>query len=312
MTGCLAPLDDLVGNLGGNAFVGPSLASYRYRDRLWALPVDAACQVAVARPDLLGRLGATAPRSWNETVALGARSKALGLRLAIALNGVHGLMTFFTLCASFGKPCGLTPEEPFVDPATGRAALDLLRGLLAFCPPEVFDWNSIALHDAMVAREDLVFCPAVYFYATYAEADMPRILRFFDLPGAAGEEPRGSTIGGTGIGLSSYSKEPAAAGAYVSYLMQPDTQKAFGAHHGQPARREAWEDAAIDQRYGGAFSATRKTIESAWIRPRYPGYLSFQARGGELVESHLRGGMSADRLLDRLALLHEAAGREAG
>jgi multiple sugar transport system substrate-binding protein len=204
----------------------------------------------------------------------------------------------------------VTPEAPFVERAAGRAALDIMGRLLALCPPEALDWSSIALHDAMVAREDLVFCPAVYFYATYAEADMPRRLSFFDLPGVEGNEPKGSTIGGTGIGLSSECREPAAARAYIAFLMRPETQKAFAGHHGQPARREAWEDPEIDRRFAGAFAATRRTMESAWIRPRYPGYLGFQARGGELVESHLRGAMTADRLLDSLARLHEAAGRE--
>ena len=52
----------------------------------------------------------------------------------------------------------------------------------------------------MVERDDLVCCPAVY--ATYAEGDVRHPLRFFDLSGLAGPTPRGSTLGGDGIGLS--------------------------------------------------------------------------------------------------------------
>src|SRR5262245_36268709 len=50
--GYLRPLDELVDARLDTAFVGPSLASYRYEGKLWALPVDAACQVGVVRPDL--------------------------------------------------------------------------------------------------------------------------------------------------------------------------------------------------------------------------------------------------------------------
>jgi multiple sugar transport system substrate-binding protein len=302
-SGCLRPLDDLLTPELGAGFVGPSLASYRYRERLWALPVDAACQVAVARPDLLQRLDRPAPASWPEMMALAQQAQGRGIRLAIALQGVHSLMTFFTLCANLGRPCGAHPDGPFVDRDAGRRALAALHQLLAFCPPEALDWNSIALHDAMVARDDLVFCPAVYCYATYAEADVRRPLRFFDMPGLEAASARGSTLGGTGLGISGRASEPAAL-AYAAFLMEVATQKAFAAHHGQPARREAWEDPAIDARFAGCFGATRATMEQAWIRPRHAGYLAFQARGGELVEAHLRGRIAAEALLDRLDALH--------
>jgi multiple sugar transport system substrate-binding protein len=298
---CLRPLDELLDATSAGAFVGRSLETYRYGGSLWAMPVDAACQVAVARPDLLASLDRPAPRDWAEMTALGRRARDRGWWLAIGLKGVHALMTFFTLCANLGRPCTEAGAEPFVDPATGRAALDAMRSLLQFCPPESLNWNSIELHEAMVARDDLVFCPAVYCYATYAEADMRRPLRFSDLPGLARQVPSGSTIGGTGIGLSALCAEPAAALAYIRYLATPVTQKAFAAHHGQPAHVDAWNDREIDARFGGCFAATRATMEGAWVRPRYPGYLKFQAAGGELVERHLRGALTSDELLSRLA-----------
>jgi multiple sugar transport system substrate-binding protein len=305
---CLRPLDDLLGSMSG-AFVGRSLETYRYANQYWALPVDAACQVAVARPDLLDRLERPAPRDWAEMDALGQRARNQGLWLAIGLKGVHALMTFFTLCANLGRPCAETLDGPFVDPPTGRIALAAMHQLLSFCPPEALDWNSIQLHEAMVDRDDLVYCPAVYCYATYAEADIRKPLRFFDLPGLAMPNAAGSTIGGAGIGLSAHCTEPAAALAYIRYLGTLATQKAFAAHHGQPAHVEAWEDPDIDARFGGCFSATRATMEAAWCRPRYAGYLTFQAKGGELVEDHLRAGLSADGLLTRLGDLHRATVR---
>ena len=173
-------------------------------------------------------------------------------------------------------------------------------------PPEALDWNSIDLHEAMTARDDLVYCPAVYCYATYAEGDIRKPLRFSDLPGLAAPNASGSTIGGTGIGLSAYCAEHAAALAYIRYLGKSATQKAFAAHHGQPAHVDAWDDSDIDARFGGCFSATRATMETAWIRPRYAGYLKRRAKGGDLLEHHLRGHLGADELLNRLTELHRA------
>jgi multiple sugar transport system substrate-binding protein len=302
---CLLPLDDLLTNDLRAAFVGPSLESYLNAGRIWALPVDAACQVAVSRPDLMARLDESPPKDWQALVALGRRALRRRMNLAIGLRGVHSLMTFFTLCANLGKPCATAAREPFADPATARAALEHMRELLSFCPAEALDWNSIALHDVMAARDDLIFCPAVYCYATYAEADQRRPLRFHDFPGPRG--PGGSTIGGTGLGISAHCAHPEAALSYARFAATAAAQSAFARHHGQPARRDVWKDATIDARFGGCYGSTLRTMEQSWIRPRFAGYLGFQAKAGELIEQHLRGGMPEGALLDRLRRLFAAA-----
>jgi multiple sugar transport system substrate-binding protein len=301
---CLLPLDDITSDLR-SAFVGPSLESYSYAGHIWALPVDAACQVAVSRPDLMARLDASPPSDWPGLIALGRQASRHGMKLAIGLRGVHSLMTFFTLCANLGTPCATVPGEPLFDAATARAALGHMRELLAVCPAEALDWNSIALHDVMVARDDLVFCPAVYCYATYAEADQRRPLRFHHFPGPKG--PRGSTIGGTGLGVSAHCAHPEAALTFARFAATADAQSAFALNHGQPARLDVWKDPEIDARFGGCYSGTLRTMERCWIRPRFAGYLGFQAKAGDLIERNLRGEIAEAALLDRLLKLFEAA-----
>lgn len=302
---CLLPLDDILSGDARKAFIGPSLESYAYDGHAWAVPVDAACQVAVSRPDLMAKLGATPPKDWAALLDLGRGASRHGVKLAIGLRGVHSLMTFFTLCANLGQPCAAEPGGPLADPATARAALAHLRELLSFCPAEALDWNSIALHDAMVTRDDLVFCPAVYCYATYAEADQRRPLRFHDFPGPQG--PCGSTIGGTGLGISAYCQNPEAALAYARFAATAAAQSAFASHHGQPARLDAWKDEGINARFGGCYRDTLQTMEGCWIRPRFAGYLAFQATAGDLIEQHLRGAIGERHLLDRLQRSFEAA-----
>ena len=302
---CLLPLDDLLTGDLGSAFVGPSLESYSYAGHIWALPVDAACQVAVSRPDLMARLDAPPPKDWSDLMALGRKASRHGMKLAIGLRGVHSLMTFFTLCANLCTPCATAPGEPLVKPEIARAALAHVRELLALCPTETLDWNSIALHDVMTAHDDLVFCPAVYCYATYAEADQRRPLRFHDFPGPNGAG--GSTIGGTGLGISAHSAHPEAALTYARFAATAATQSAFARHHGQPARLDIWQDPKIDARFGGCYSSTLRTVEASWIRPRFAGYLAFQAKAGDLIERHLRGEIAEAALLDRLQQLFAAA-----
>jgi multiple sugar transport system substrate-binding protein len=300
-TRCVLPLDDALHGMADADFIGPSLATYRYENALWAVPVDAACQTAVYRPDLLEQLGSTVPHSMPEVLELGRQARVAGLHLAIAFAGVHALMTFFTICAALGRPCELREESPFSDIETARESLALLRSILDECPSEVLDWNSIRLHEAMMERDDLVYCPAVYCYVTYAEADMRQPLRFADLPSMTlGGEPKGSTIGGAGVAVSAQSAVADAAMDFLRFLGNADTQRIFTRHHGQPARIEAWSDAEADARFGGTFSAIRRTMELSWIRPRWPGYLALQAEGGRLIEAHLRGLIDDRETIERL------------
>ena len=292
-------------------YVGPSLATYRLDGLTYAVPVDAACQVAVFRPDLMQRLDQQPPRAWREVLDLGQMAERQGLKLAIGLASVHSLMTFFTLMAGLGQPCATSPDEPFCDGPAASEALSLMRALLSFCPAQVLDWNSIKLHEMMVAEDLFAYCPAVYCYATYAEADQRKPLRFADLPGAARPSPTGSTIGGTGLAISAHCSSPDAARAYARFAARAQTQLDFARHHGQPAHIEAFADVTIDQTFGGCFSATRATLEGSWIRPRYAGYLGFQEHGGQLIESHLRGDLDEAALLEKLRTAFAASGASA-
>jgi multiple sugar transport system substrate-binding protein len=212
-------------------------------------------------------------------------------------------MTFFTLMANQRTPCAVERGEAFADRDAAHNALGLMRSLLALCPPQALDWNSIALHDAMLRHDDLVYCPAVYCYATYAEADQSKPLRFHNLPGPNGHS--GSTVGGTGLAISAATQHPKEAMAYARFAASVEAQHGFARHHGQPARASVWDDPAIDQMFGCCYSATRATMETSWIRPRYDGYLAFQEKAGQLVEAHLRGEIEADPLLDSLERLHQ-------
>lgn len=309
-TGCFLSVSGLLEQSGGDdAFVGSSMATYRMGGGHWGVPVDAACQVAAFRPDLMERLDEAVPQTWEEACALGERAARRGLSLAIGLKGVHSLMTFFSLCASMGAPYAAETSER-VDESVAREALGQMRRLLALCKAPVLELNSIALHEALAVSDDLVYCPAVYGYAPYGEADSGHVLAFGPFAGMDGARPgTGSTIGGAGLGLSSRLNERPelreAALDYARLAASGEVQRdVFAAGHGQPAHMDAWTDAAVDDRFNGFFSATRGTMERTWTRPRHNGYLGFQAEGGDLIEAHLRGDLDQNSLLARLAARH--------
>ena len=73
-TGCLLPLDAVLQGAEAS-FIGPSVHRYCHSGHIWAVPVDAACQVAVSRPDLMAGLAADIPQNWADLLALGQRAR---------------------------------------------------------------------------------------------------------------------------------------------------------------------------------------------------------------------------------------------
>ncbi len=99
--------------------VGPSFASYRMDDELWALPLDAATQVSARRADLIG----DAPRTWDEVLEL-----SLAAPVALSLAGPHAFLSLCSIIVSLGgEPAAASDTSRFVEAEIGERAFDLLR-----------------------------------------------------------------------------------------------------------------------------------------------------------------------------------------
>ena len=279
------PLDAWCASLVESDWIGGSLDSYRYEGRLWGLPVDGATQSCVYRPDLLDD---PLPADWDGVLNLATRLRRRNLWMILPTLAPHGLLALLALCANLGTPW---PDRPDVVPCRValREAMRLLKAAHAVSHASGGQMNAIDAHDAMVARDDIVYCPLAYMYLTYAEDDLRRRLRFGPFPGPAGH-PGGSVLGGTGLGVSRWCRDPHGAAALLAYLADPSRQvRTFMPQHGQPAAAAAWAGTSDDAaRFGGVFAALRSTMESAWVRPRCPGYIGWQARAGQATQAWLR------------------------
>ena len=276
------------GPLRDEDYIGPSLASYRYQGKLWGLPIDGATNHAVYRKDLMEKLGMGIPRNWSKVLELGERARAVGLWLGMGAKSHHGLLALAALMANEFERDERhgTRDEWEHDFLNRKGAWDAcekaLKKLMNYCPSESAEWTSIDLHEQMVARDDIVYCPIVYGYGTYGEVDQGNRLSFANMPGLNTDDCSGSILGGAGIGLSGSCKHPDEAYQFLRFLNRVETQRdIFTQYHGQPARIEAWEDPRVDQRFNDYFSSVRKSMDTAWTRPRYDGYLKFQLEAGD-------------------------------
>lgn len=266
-TDALVPMEELFEpeELAGLRFAGRSYESYHLDGRQWALPLDAATQVAAARP------GVTVPKGWPEVADL-----ARGSRMALCLGGPHTFLMFCALCSG-----------DFLDEEAGERALELMAELLALSDPELSRLNPIGVLDAMTAG-DVDCCPLLYGYASYA-------LAFSDAPAWPGREP-GSVLGGTGLVVSRrrIGEIRDAVRAHLLRLTSEPVQTGlFPATGGQPAARAAWERA-------GFYRDTRATMDAAWIRPRFPGYITLQERSSALIRDGLYAKTPAADLFEAL------------
>ena len=298
------PLDEHVPDLLGPAadalYAGPSLASYRYAGHVWAAPIDAATQHAALRRDLLDMAGERIPRAWPDVIALGTRLRRRGLYLGIAVSAPHALLVLSALMANAGVPWSTDPARVFTIDRDGlRAAMGLFRPLLELCPRDALSWNSIDLHDAMVARDDIAYAPCVYGYATYGEADMRRRLAFADFPGVREPYAAGTAIGGTGLALSRHCAHPQAALEFIRHMLGAATQdRDIPAHHGQPALRSAWAREDNNVRFNGFYRDVDQSMNSGWVRPRLPGYIAFQQEAGAIIATWCRDEIGTAQAID--------------
>jgi multiple sugar transport system substrate-binding protein len=300
--GNLLPLDGLrdeeMAALAAGS-VGASHASYEFAGRQWALAIDAATPVAARRPDLLDRV----PRTWEEVLDL-ARQGQVGF----ALVPINALMSFFGIARNLGHPVA-EDSESLLAREHGQEVLGLLREVLALMDPRVLGLEPIGIYDWMSGEADApAYSPFGYGYTNYSrEGFRPFRLSFHDAPGVRVDDPRGTVLGGTGIAVSAFTKVPDIAVDYAFWIAGAECQKGlYTASGGQPGHAAAWDDEACNALCGDFFRNTRATLESAWVRPRYDGYMQLQDRAGDIVHAGLRGETTEAQTLDAL----DAAYRE--
>jgi len=300
----LLPLDDYLSEsemadlrAGG---VGPSFESYRYRDRLWAVPIDVAAQVSAYRADLLGAAGEAPPYTWADVIGLGHRLRAVDQWLGFPLIPVDCMMSFMSACVAEGEPCGSSPERLVSRPVAERA-LALLAECAGLSHPETPKENPIKVLDRMSSTDEVVYCPMLFGYTNYArDGFRPRKVRFDVAPSHDGT-PLGGILGGTGMGVSSGTASPRAACAYAAFVGSSVFQAGpYVERAGQPAHLSAWTNPSANELTDDFFLRTLPSLSVAYLRPRFDGFLVVQDRGGEIIHDHLFGDRTARQALDDL------------
>jgi multiple sugar transport system substrate-binding protein len=271
--------------------IGYSWESYEWKGRHWALPVDAACQVSAYRADIFKEKNLTLPVSMEEVLELASRTGAV----AMPMRSMGLLCAFFTLCSNYNAPLFSDPNLPISVPVVEKV-IDFLQRLAKLVVPESRNSFPTSLLGRMTQTNDIWYIPITFGYSLYSMAGYaPSIVDFASVVPLNGYDRRGGTIGGVGIGISSYSAHPEIAFKYASWISGSSCQQTLYSYSGgQPAHCQAWDNRNLDKMYNGFFSGTRTGLEQGYLRPKFPDYHYYQSLlGGELQQVVFEGKAEA-------------------
>ena len=162
--------------------------------------------------------------------------------------------------------------------------------MISIAHPQSVDWNPIQVYDFMTSTSDAIYCPYGFGYSNYSRSKNPVRLRFTNAPAAGNVGCAGTMLGGTGVAVSAKSTNQEQAIAYAKWLVSEEHQRGvYFREGGQPASLAAWTDSTIDAEAGEFFSVTLQTLQSAYVRPRFDGFVRFFEAAGIEINRCLRG-----------------------
>jgi len=255
--------------------VGYSHLSYSYKDSQWALAIDAATPAASYREDLFEKNKIAIPQTWEDVFAL-----AKAGRVAVPAIPIDFLMNFYSFCIAHGK-------EPFqdldevIDVQTGARAIGTMKEFYSLVDKRMFSCNPIAVAEIMSTTNDYWYCPFAYCYSNYSRKGYAKnLLHYTDVVSFSGNKFR-TTIGGTGLAVSAFSKHKKIALDFTSWIVSGEMQRTFYMQHGgQPGHRSAWTDNEANGLTHDFFKNILPIMDNGYVRPRYNGYLDFQDQAG--------------------------------
>ena len=192
-----------------------------------------------------------------------------------------------------------------VSEETGTGAVQLLQSLISACHIDCLSRNPIATWEELAHGESVAYCPFAYGYSNYSRHGYAgHSIRVGGLVEFRTSGPLRSTLGGAGLAVSQFCPHPEAAVEYAQFTASSRCQATlyFDAG-GQPGHRRAWLSEEVNRRSNQFFAATLPTLDAAYVRPRFPGYIEFQDAAAPLLHGHLRAGSAGRETVRRLNAL---------
>ena len=275
--------------------VGASHSSYWHGGHQRALAIDSAAPIAGWRHDLLERANVDVPKTWDGLLTLAEK----GL-VAVPAIPIDSLMHLFMMSNALGGEPFSTPDE-VLPRRVAADALQLLSQLILMSAAGSLRRNPIATWQLLAESSDVAYCPFAYGYSNYSRSGyVSHRLEVGPLVSFDGK-PLCSTLGGAGLAISNSTKHPNEALAYASFVASPEIQRTlYTTSGGQPGHRSAWVDDDTNGLCNDFFRSTLSTLDNAWVRPRFAGFIAFQNQASLIVHEYLEHGGDVHTVITKL------------
>ena len=280
--------------------VGASHDSYIYQGKHWALAIDTAAQVSAYRPDKTSQ-GLV---FWDEVLDAGREGLVLWPH-----KPVDAFSTFATLMAQ--KNHALCSTDQYIDKAAAAEVLTFMIELASVVPAQCLTMYPIEAAEYLVTTEREHYSICMYGYTNYSrDGFRTRPIVYDDVPSFDGLAS-GSQLGGAGIAISSASKNVELAAKVAILLSLPEIQSTtYVEAGGQPGNLAAWKAPHANAITRNFFNNTLRTLERAWVRPRFLGWPDVQYQSSLVIHKILKEKNFSSKDIEAIAATYTTYNQE--
>lgn len=268
--------------------LGGSFESYTWNDKQWALPVDAASQIAAYRKDLFEKLNIEFVPSTFEEVDDLIDLLPSEYKIGIPLSPTHSFCSFISVAANINEKDFYNEGVGFNEDISVKT-LSIISKWKKASHKISIDSNPINMFDHMAITNEIVYIPFIFGYSNYGRKNTQgNLINFLNIPSYS-DSVSGSILGGVGIALSAKSNYKSDAIQFIKYITSEQCQCGiYTAEDGQPAYKKAWLLDDTNEKTNNFFKDTLQTIEKSYTRPRFYGFIEFQKQAGELIHDFFK------------------------
>ena len=278
--GALAPVDDVIKEMGGESAFAPSAKSFvelcKQNGSFYDLPYVHNCVVLWYKKDLLQKAGLSVPQTWEELLAAAK---------ALTKEGVYGILmtssksyvtqhTFYSLMLSNGADIvdRETGQKVLFDSPATVETLKYYNELAQYSPPGAGGYDRPEAQAAMTTGKIAMFIYGSWLGGALTEAG-PEVLAQFGAAPVPHHKSQGSFMGNLVVVTFKAAKHKAEAKMFLEYLMKNDNYVRFlrtdPASYGpvtaaaikDPAYSNSSEVKAVE----GVIAAVQAQLPNAWV-----------------------------------------------
>ena len=270
-----------------------------YKGTVWGLPTEANSEQGQVNSKYLKELGLKVPQTWDELLS-GAQKVVKAKK---GIYGFDGNMQSTTYAVATWLPIfwgngGVLWDEAYEPQFTSKVALDsleLLLELAATMPPGGASYIEAQETKAM-AGGLCTYNPDGWIPDPFTTSTEPVKSELAGLPMPSGTKRPAPVLGGLGLCISNYSKNPELAAEYIKYFNSESVQVEIAKAGGQPVRNSAWTKVLHLQPW---FPTVFHNLKYAVERPKISQWADIQSTVGVTFSQAFVGQLSAKKALEQ-------------